>query len=73
MMTPAEVDRWCDAFWFEVGRTPYWDEIIKAVQADALGLPIPPPMTEEKITAAGEEHVRMKHMPFAATAMGAAR
>lgn len=36
MKTPADWDKWWDDFHAEHGRYPTWDELIAAVQRDAL-------------------------------------
>jgi hypothetical protein len=37
MKTPMEWEQWCDDFFMDEARYPFWHELITAVQADACG------------------------------------
>lgn len=36
MKTPVEWETWCDAFWTEHKRYPWWHELVGAIQEDAI-------------------------------------
>jgi hypothetical protein len=44
-------DEWFNAFEGKHGRTPFFDELVRAIQADARGEEEPAPLTDEGIAA----------------------
>lgn len=69
MKTPAEWDRWCDGFQVKHGRAPFWDELVRAIQADSLEQPEPAQMTDAEIEAASVRNRKADPTPDAQGAL----